>query len=233
MSAPADERRFDGPHCFVADLERPVLDDDDRHHVARVLRVRPGDELSVSDGRGRWRPCRFGDELEPDGAIAFVPAPEPALTVAFALVKGDRPELVVQKLTELGIDRIVPISADRSVVRWDGDKAAKQHARLRKVAREAAMQSRRCWIPEVAPTTTVTALAGAEPVTRADRVGHPPTLDRTTVLIGPEGGWSPGERAEVADATAFGDHVLRSETAAITAGAILVALRSGLVSRHN
>jgi len=199
------------------------------------LRVRHGDPISVSDGHGRWRPCRFGDELEPDGEIVTVAAPRPLLTVAFALVKGERPELVVQKLTEVGIDRVVPFAADRSVVRWDSERAGRQLVRLRKVAREAAMQCRRCWLPEVAGLTTVAGLAAASssPIARADRGGGPPSLQWPTVLIGPEGGWSPDEREAVAAATAFGEHMLRSETAAIAAGVILVALRNGLVSPNN
>ena len=70
-----------------------------------------------------------------------------------------RPELVVQKLTEIGVDHIVPFVADRSIVRWDPDKAAHHHARLQKVAREAAMQSRRAWLPEVAEVTNFGAVA--------------------------------------------------------------------------
>ncbi len=153
-----------GPHAFVADLDRPALDDHDRHHFERVVRLRAGDALTVSDGRGGWRSCRFGDDLEPVDEVAFVARPEPAVSVAFALVKGERPEWVTQKLTELGVDTIVPFTAARSVVRWDERKAAANRDRLERVAREAAMQSRRCWLPEVAPVATfagVAALPGA------------------------------------------------------------------------
>ncbi len=71
------------------------------------------------------------------------------MTVAFSPVKGDRPEWAVQKLTELGVDRIVPLVAARSVVRWTGDRGAAVVERWRRVAREAAMQSRRAWLPAV------------------------------------------------------------------------------------
>lgn len=214
------------PHAFVTDLERPELDPDDRHHLARVLRLRDGDLLTVSDGRGRWRACRFGADLDPVGAVGTEPSPEPPLTVAFALVKGERPELVVQKLTELGIDRIVPFRAARSVVRWDDERAARQVERLARVAREAAVQCRRCHLPEVAPLATfdeVRALPGA---VAADRGGGPPTLDRPTILVGPEGGWAPEERATFGATVGLGDHVLRAETAAIAAGVLLGALRA-------
>lgn len=219
----------DGPHVFVADVGVPVLDDGDRHHLERVRRVRPGDPFTVSDGHGRWRACRFGPDVEPVGPIEVDEEPAPALTVAFALVKGDRPELVVQKLTELGIDRIVAFTARRSVVRWDGAKADKQVERLRRVAREAAMQCRRTRLPEVAPLATFAEVLALPGAAVADRGGEPLSLERPTVLIGPEGGWAPEERALVATTVGLGDQVLRAETAALTAAALLGALRSGLV----
>ena len=147
-----------GPHAFVADLDAPELDDDDRHHFARVLRVRVGDPMTVSDGAGRWRSCRFGPELEPDGPVVVDPDPVPLVTIGFALVKGERPELIVQKLTELGVDAIVPFVAARSVVRPDPERLGRQVARWTRVAREAAMQSRRSRLPVVEPVTPFAAL---------------------------------------------------------------------------
>ena len=166
-----------GPHVFVADLDRPVAEDHDRRHLERVLRVRPGDPLTVSDGIGGWRPCRFGDDLAVDGSIVRLAAPAPALTIGFALVKGERPELVVQKLTELGVDRIVPFAAERSVVRWSEDRAGAHVERLRRVAREASMQSRRCWLPEVIDPQSFEQVAGAPGVVLADRGGPAPDAD--------------------------------------------------------
>lgn len=215
-----------GPHVFVDDLESPELDDADRHHLARVLRLRDGDPLTVSDGRGHWRPCRFGSVIEPLGVVEVERARQPELAVAFAPVKGDRPEWVVQKLTELGVDRIVVMVADRSVVRWDGDRAVRQLARLAKVAREAAMQCRRCHLPWVEGVHGVSALASWPAVVRADAGGGPPDPAHRVVLIGPEGGWTDAERDLVPMAVGLGDHVLRAETAAVTAGALYTALRA-------
>lgn len=223
---PADHR---GPLVFVEDLEAPVLGDDDRHHLRRVLRARPGDELTIADGRGRWRTARLGDEPEPTGPVLEVPARVPVITIAFALVKGDKPELVVQKLTELGVDRIVPLRAERSVVRWDDAKAATAVERLRAVARSAAMQCRRPRLPEVGAVCEVAALAGTDGAAMADRTGAAPSLLHPTILVGPEGGWSEEERGLGAPAVGLGELVLRAETAAITAGAMLAALRSGLI----
>lgn len=219
-----------GPLAFVADLDHPVLDDVDRHHLARVLRLRAGDELTVADGGGRWRACRFGPELEPDGEIEVEPRPEPAITVAFAPVKGERPEWVVQKLTELGVDRIVPFSATRSVVRWDGERGDRQAERLRRVAREAAMQCHRARLPEVAALASFAEVAALPGAALADRGGAPPSLDRPTVLVGPEGGWTDEERATGPGAVGLGHLVLRAETAAVAAGALLAAIRGGLVA---
>ena len=86
------------PLVYADDLSAPVLAPDDRHHLARVLRVRDGDAITVSDGAGRWRPCRFGPEVEPDGGIVHVAAPAPGLSVAFAAVKGDPPAIATLRL---------------------------------------------------------------------------------------------------------------------------------------
>jgi 16S rRNA (uracil1498-N3)-methyltransferase len=215
---------------LVADVAAPVLDDGALHHLARARRLRPGDAVTVSDGAGRWRPARFrgGAGLEPDGDVVVLDRPTPELTVAFALTKGDKPELVVQKLTELGIDRIVPFRAARSVVRWDDDRAARQQARLEAVARAACEQSHRCWAPVVEPVTDVADLAVRGAV-RLERGPVELTLARPVVAVGPEGGWTDEERAQLAASSGLGPHVLRAETAAITAGALLGAMRSGWV----
>ena len=105
---------------YVADVSAPILDDADAHHAARVLRLRDGEVLSVGDGAGHWRRGRWtGRGIEPDGEVMVEPPVVRPVAVGFALVKGSKPELVVQKLTELGVDRIVPFTAARSVVRWD------------------------------------------------------------------------------------------------------------------
>jgi len=219
------------PHMVVADVGLPVLADTDRHHLERVRRLRTGDDLTVTDGRGSWRWCRFGPELEPAGAPVLDPPPAPPITVAFALVKGERPELVVQKLTELGVDVIIPFVAERSVVRWDADKADRNAERLRRVALEASMQSRRTWVPEVAAVTSFAEVSALPGAVRADMDGGAPTLDRPVLLIGPEGGWSPEERTALPAAVGLGSGVLRAETAAIAGAALLCALRSGAVAR--
>jgi 16S rRNA (uracil1498-N3)-methyltransferase len=219
-----------GPLFFVEDLAHPVLSDDDHHHAERVLRLRVGASLTLSDGRGGAVPARWtasGPEASGEMVVESAP-PEPALTVCFALVKGAKPELVVQKLCELGVDRIVPFVAERSVVRWDGHKADRAVDRLAAVARGAAMQSHRVWLPEVSAVTTFAEVAVA-PAVLADRGGRPPSGEDFCVLVGPEGGWSDAERDAPLERVEFGRNVMRAETAAIAVGAIVVALREGLV----
>lgn len=223
---------------FVDDLETITLASDDDHHLGRVLRLRPGETVGASDGCGRWRACEVAIadgrtvRLDPCGPVVVDPEPYPVVTIGFSLVKGDRPELVVQKLTELGVDRIVPLAAARSVVRWDEDRAVRGLVRLRQVAREAAMQSRRSRLAEVAGVATVAAAAytvggsgGLCAQGGPDRLG----LDRAALLIGPEGGWDDTELACGLPLVGLGPTTLRAETAAIAAAVLLVALRSGTV----
>lgn len=192
--------------------------------------MRAGDEITVSDGAGGRLRCRFGPALEPAGDVERLPRPVPEITVAFALVKGQRPEWAVQKLTEIGVDRIVPLLAARSVVRWPPGEAGGQLTRLRRVAREAAMQSRRVWLPVVAGVAAVGELAATPGVALAHPGGGAPALDRPVVLVGPEGGWDDGELAAAPALVGLGPSVLRTETAAVVAGALLCALRAGLVT---
>ena len=217
-------------HVFVEDLDAPVLDDRDRHHLERVLRVRAGETVTASDGAGRWRECRFGPTLEPLSPIEHAPRFAPLVTICFALVKGERPEWVVQKLTEVGVDRIVPFVAARSVVRWDDAKAARNVTRLGRVAREAAMQSRRVWLPEVTPVAAFAEVAALDGAAIAERDGDPPSLDHPVIAVGPEGGWAPEEAGAGLPRVALGPHVLRAETAAVVAGSFLSGFRSGAIA---
>lgn len=215
---------------FVADLEVPVLEEGDRHHLERVLRIRRDEEIVASDGIGGHRPCRLGTGggLDPVGPIERTPTPSPALTVCFAVPKGERPELVVQKLTELGVDRIVPFTSARSVVRWDAARAARNVDRLRRVAREAAMQCHRTWLPTVDELRTFEEVAQLPEAALADVGGQAPSLAHPVVLIGPEGGWTAEESGRGLPAVALGEHILRAETAAIAAATALGLLRAGL-----
>lgn len=218
-------------HAFVDDLDRPTLSVQDHHHLARVVRLRPGDPVTVSDGAGHWIAARLssGPEVDTTGDAVADPRPAPPISVAFALVKGERPELTVQKLTELGVDRMIPFVAERGVVRWDVTKSDRQARRLADIARHAAMQSRRTWLPRIDRVSTFAEVAGLPGAALADLGGSAPSLRHPTVLVGPEGGWSPAEQSAGLPRVRIGANVLRAETAAITIGALLTALRAELV----
>ena len=209
--------------------------------------------------------CRYAgtEALDPDTEIDHVPRLAPALTIGFALPKADRPEWIVQKLTEIGVDSIIVLHAERSIVRWEPDRAARHIAKLAKVAREASMQSRRVWLPTIGGPTQVESMAApatapndmapndmapndmaanakvandmapnviaaspiASPMALADPDGAVLTLATSTVLIGPEGGWTAGEMDRFASRVRLGSSILRVETAALVAAAQLSALR--------
>ena len=144
--------------------------------------------------------------LVPDGPVVTEPRTGPEVTVAFAPTKGDRPEWVVQKLTELGVDRVVPLRTARSVVRWEGERGDKQVERLRRVAREASAQSRRVWLPR--GVGGVPPRCAGRHRRRPARPGRPgggaPGLDRPVIAVGPEGGWDDDERADVTGSVGLG-----------------------------
>ena len=232
---------------FVADPGAPMLTQGDARHLFDVLRLRPGEVVVAADGRGGWSPCRVApgtgargwrkvdptELLAPDGPVVHRPRVAPEITVAFAPTKGDRPEWVVQKLTELGVDRIVPIRTARSVVRWQGDEREERAtAKLTRVAREAAAQCRRTWLPEVGAVTTLDGLASVSgSLPRLARPGGAaPSLDHPIVAVGPEGGWDPDELDRFGEGVGLGPTVLRAETAAVAVGTLLCALRGGVIS---
>jgi 16S rRNA (uracil1498-N3)-methyltransferase len=216
-------------HVFVDDVDRPTLAPVDRHHLERVLRLRSGAFITVSDGNGRWRLCRFGPYVEPAGETAYERQPTPEVSVGLAVPKGDRPEWAVQKLTEIGVDRIVLLVTERSVVRWDAERGERQRERLGRVARQAAMQARRAWLPRVEGPEPLARVSAHPQAALCVADGSPPTLDHSFLLVGPEGGWSSSEADGLRAHVGLGPHVLRVETAAVVAGTLLVALRTGLV----
>jgi len=219
---------------FVDDLAVPELSADDEKHLAKVLRVRAGEVVIAADGRGAWRTCQWTAQssLDPTGDVCIEDAPTPSITIAFALLKGDRNEWVVQKLTELGVDKIAPFVSERTIVHWDEAKAARNVERFNRVAREAAMQSRRIFLPSIADVATFEAVqSGGAAVAQAG--GDALSLSHTTVAIGPEGGWSSDELRVHNASVALGETILRAETASIAAATLLTALRANTVSEKN
>ncbi|HEX2738166.1 MAG TPA: RsmE family RNA methyltransferase, partial [Acidimicrobiia bacterium] len=199
---------------------------------------RAGERVTIADGSGRWR---LYDVVSSDAGVLAVnaaspvhtePNIRPTLAIAFGLTKGSKADVVVQQLTELGVDRILPVIAQRSVTRWDDARAAIATARFGRVAREAAAQSRRAHIPEVAAPAEVVTLAGQPGLMVADRLGaerghDEPSGDEWLVLVGPEGGLAPEELEALGrpPVIGVGPHVLRAETAAVAVAAVLTARR--------
>jgi 16S rRNA (uracil1498-N3)-methyltransferase len=216
-----------------------------------VLRLRPGEIVVVADGAGGYRGCRVAAGtvararrgrpaallLDVETDVTTVARVEPEVTVGFSLAKGDRTDWAVAKLSELGVDRIVPLVCDRTTVRWSPQTAAHQHGRLRRIAREASMQARRLWLPEVLDLLPFSQVRGRlQPadgpgrIALADPAGAPPSLATPNVLVGPEGGFAPRELGIGFPGIGLGDTILRIETAAVVAGAILSGLRAGVVT---
>jgi len=248
VCAPDAELRAAAALVFVEDLGRLDLCDDDAYHLGEVLRLKPGEAVAAADGAGAWRICAFtslaaaprGREagravkagrfgLEAAGPVHLVERPAPKLEVGFSWAKAERTEWAVAKLVELGLDLLTPLVADRTIVRPDRDGTVRREGRLRKIAREAAMQSRRPFLPEIGTSRTVEEVLGRSPVSDialAEPGGSPISLATPVVLVGPEGGWSDRELALVGNKVSLGDGVLRVETAALAAGTLLTALRS-------
>ncbi len=211
-------------------------------HVARVLRLRPGDELVVFDGSGRDYDGQItdlrGDEVgvQLGSAREILCESNLELVLLQGICRGSRMDTVVQKVTELGVHRIVPVLAQRSVVRLADGQAMRKLGHWRRIAIAAAEQSGRSRIPEIldpAPFETAVAVAGASGVaTRLllDPAGSrlrelPPPASPLALLVGPEGGLSDPER-DMAAASGFiavrlGPRILRTETAPIAALAVL------------
>ena len=159
----------------------------------------------------------------PVGDVVHEPGTQPSLTVAVAPVKGDRTDLVVEKLVEIGIDSIVVLApVERSVVRWSADRTVQVMDRYSRIVKAAAMQSRRVHLPVLSgPVALASVLAGGAAV--AEPGGDAPWEEVTTVIIGPEGGFAPSEIAPAALRVDLGPGILRAETAAIVAAARMVA----------
>src|SRR6476660_1998063 len=146
--------------------DQVVVEGDEAHHAVTVRRMRAGEALVLTDGLGHRATGRVAEAAKRRLAVLVaeveaVAEPSPAVTVVQALPKGDRGELAVEVLTEVGVAIVVPWAASRSVAVWRGERAAKSLAKWRATAREAAKQARRSWFPDVselASTAEVAAL---------------------------------------------------------------------------
>lgn len=208
----------------VADLDAPVLRREEEHHLRRVLRAREGEEVVLSDGAGAWRFATVtATGLAPAGDVVRDPRGV-ATALYLAPLKGERGEWAVAKATEVGVATVVPLVSARLAQRFRGEDRARVLRRWRRIADETCAQCRRTYDLEI-----------GEPVTPAEVPAHVAVADVAgggdwggvrAVAVGPEGGWAPGEWGEDRRRVALGPTVLRGETAAVVAAA-LVAFTNG------
>ncbi|RPE44020.1 16S rRNA (uracil1498-N3)-methyltransferase [Streptomyces sp. Ag109_O5-1] len=242
MTAPVfvvDHFRADGGGQYV-------LDGPEGRHAVSVKRLQPGEEVVLTDGAGRYAVC---DVVAAEGkdrlvvhmtSVSEEPEPSPRITVVQALPKGDRGEVAVETMTEVGVDVIVPWQAARCITQWKGDRGLRSLAKWRGTAREAGKQSRRVRFPEVtdaATTKQVAALlaeADLAAVLHSDfeheslplATAQLPAEGEIVLVVGPEGGVARDELAlfEEAGAKAYtlGPTVMRTSTAGTAAAALLL-----------
>ena len=238
------------PLFLLEDLADPLpavgtpvrLDGEEGRHAALVRRIRLGETILISDGRGRAVTGEV-DEVSKTAITMRVveqhiaERPRRHYVAAQALAKGERGELAVEMMTEVGVAEIIPWRASRSVVRWSADRSQKALTRWRSTAREAAKQSRRLLIPAVCePVDTadlVHALGGVDcalilheeatqPLARVELPEHGTVM----IVIGPEGGIAPAEIDELVAAggrpVLISDGVLRTSTAGVVALATMM-----------
>ncbi|ANJ07439.1 16S rRNA (uracil(1498)-N(3))-methyltransferase [Streptomyces parvulus] len=221
-----------------------VLDGPEGRHAVSVKRLRAGEDVVLTDGRGHWAEGVVKAAEGKDRLVVMdletvqeEPPEQPRITVVQALPKGDRGELAVETMTEVGVDAIVPWAASRCITQWKGERGLKALGKWRATAREAGKQSRRVRFPDVADAATskqVAALvaaadfaavlheSGDEPLAAAEL----PAAGDIVLVVGPEGGVSPEELALFAEAGArpyrLGRSVLRTSTAGTAATAALL-----------
>ena len=238
-------------HRFYADSASSsgdsfFLSPEDTLHAAKVLRMHPGDEAEVIFRGTRWlsRISQISDHLVELCPSEELPSTEPKLSVSLfqGLPKSDKMDWIVQKATELGVVRIVPVAFSRCVVRLNEKEGAKKQERWQKIAREAGKQSGRCVIPEVSAPVPFRALQDLFPSCGCVAVpweecgeggplafsGRHPGLSSAGIVIGPEGGISPDEIREMtgwgAEPVTLGKRILRTETAGLAALSVFFGL---------
>lgn len=235
---------FLGPVTDVAEGDTVVVTGDEARHAVVVRRTGVGEQVVLTDGAGVAARCTVTATTKSSltatvSAVTRSSAPSPVVTVVQAIPKGERAELAVEVLTEIGTDRIVPWAASRCVGVWRGERATKSLAKWRATARESGKQSRRAWLPEVTEMATTTEVASLLASVDLAVVVHEAAttslaalslegVASIAVVVGPEGGITDEELAAFAPAhvVRMGEPVLRTSTAGVAAVAALLSRTS-------
>ena len=227
----------------VPDNRMVTITGDDAKHIAKVMRLEPGNHIiTVMEGQAflsRIEAIEQDVEVLLQERLAENTEMPKQVTIACGLPKGDKLDFIAQKATELGMYALIPFTAERSIVKWDAAKSEKKRLRLQKIAKEAAEQSHRTHIPEIhtihsfaelleaASTFDAVLVAYEEEARESDRKRFAEVLktlyDKSSILLifGPEGGISESEVSRLkeagADFAALGPRILRTETAPLYA----------------
>ena len=232
--------------------ESPVLPKDAANHL-KVLRPKAGEEVELFDGKGRWRVYSWENGLHSNRTIEQSEQSNNSLTLFACVTKGSRWDWTIEKATELGVTRIVPVISDRTIVRIPKDERAAKRERWQRIAEDAARQSDAKWLPEICeavdfrdslalvretacfigaltnppspPLISAVRRRLSQPIEQSNNPNNR-TIDQFSLFVGPEGDFTPEELAalmEIATPTSFGPTILRAETAAIFAVSVLAA----------
>jgi 16S rRNA (uracil1498-N3)-methyltransferase len=242
-----------------------VLDGPEARHAVTVKRLGVGETVDIADGAGKRltgsvTAAAPGELTVECARLTAEPRPDVRLVLVQALAKGDRDELAAETATELGIDAVVPWQAERSIVRWKAERAAKAHAKWESVVAAAAKQARRAWIPEVRPAVDGAGLQAAVAAADLAIILHedavrplrqvleswrsaagahtdpaspdaPEAAREVLLIVGPEGGISPREVTRLCDAGAVTALLGHHVLRSSTAGPAATVLASDILGR--
>ena len=242
-------RFYAAPAAFAPDKKSLTLSAEETRHARDVLRLQSGDEIFVFDGAGREFHCAVQTIAKDSSELSVIAEVDPArpesplnLTIATALLKGEKFDLLIQKTTELGVKHILPLDTERADVRMrDSDSVHKRLTRWRRIALEAAKQTGRAYVPEIAAPLALSSLLTSADHTISDKrlmfserggrslaeasnnfAARPASI---IAVVGPEGGWTDAEIGLARECgwgiVTLGGRILRAETAGITVAALL------------
>ena len=213
---------LDLPHIFIKDLEDPILSKADIHYLKNVRRLRTGSYLTATDGNGAWRTFELqGSSVLPTAPTEYCESQRSTSELFISVTKSGKPELITQKLTELGVSVITFFFSARSVPKWSAEKIKKNKERLIAVSQSALAQSKGVWLPNLEIGGSFEEVISKGNIPLAHRTAEPIGPDIRRIAIGPEGGWSDTELSSAHSKFSLHRLNLRSETAAITAAALL------------